>query len=239
MKPIKSRIRRIFAAGLLVLIPVSFTFFLIYKLVQWTDSLLQLALPLPRVVTLPGLGLVVLAALVFAVGLVATNFVGRKIVEFGERILERIPVVSSIYAGAKTLVEAFTIPTASAFRQVVLIEYPRRGMWALGFVTRDVGEGEPGILGGGKLNIFVPTAPNPTSGMVLVVPRDDAIFLDLSVKEAIEFIVSGGVLYPSVRYDRTDQAKSRPSSQLHSIARLRPSEVRHSAHKRPRDPRAV
>ncbi|MCD6327608.1 DUF502 domain-containing protein [bacterium] len=197
MKPVKGRIRRTFVAGLLVLIPISITFFLVFTLVQWTDGLLELALPLPRVVALPGLGLIVLMALIFAVGLVATNFMGKKIVAFGERILTSIPVIRSVYVGAKTLVEAFSIPSMSAFRQVVLIEYPRRGMWVLGFVTRSVSEDGTGIAGGGKLNIFIPTSPNPTSGMVVVIPTDEAIFLDLSVREAIEFIVSGGVLSPA------------------------------------------
>ena len=239
MKPVKSRIRRIFAAGLLVLAPVSFTFFLVYKLVQWTDDLLELALPLPRVVVLPGLGLIVLAALVFVVGLVTTNLVGRKVVEFGERVLERIPVVSSIYSGVKTLVEAFTLPSSSAFRQVVLVEYPRRGMWVLGFVTKEVGKNECGIAGGDKFNIFVPTSPNPTSGMVVVVERDDAIYVDLSVKEAIEFIVSGGVLYPSGKLVEGEKPQRRSSLPLPGIPMFKGPAIRTTGGERPSDPRLI
>ncbi len=241
MKLAKSRIRRIFAAGLLVLVPVSFTFFLVYKLVQWTDDLLKLALalPLPRVVALPGLGLIVLAALVFVVGLVTTNLAGRKVVEFGERVLERIPVISSIYSGVKTLVEAFTVPSSSAFRQVVLVEYPRKRMWVLGFVTKDVGQDESGVAGGNKLNIFIPTSPNPTSGMVVVVERDDAIYVDLSVKEAIEFIVSGGVLHPSGKLVVGEKPKRRSSLPLPGIPIFGGPPTRTGGGERPSDPRSI
>jgi len=239
MKPVRSRIRRIFAAGLLVTGPVSFTLFLVYKLVQWTDDLLHFALPLPRLLPLPGLGLIVLLALVFVVGLVTTNIAGRKVVEFGERILERIPVIRSIYSGAKTLVEAFTMPSSTAFRQVVLIEYPRKGTWALGFVTNEVGVGGRGIAGPDKLNIFVPTAPNPTSGMVIVVERDDAIYLDLSVKEAIEFIVSGGVLYPSGKFTDGKSPERRPSMSLPNISVFKRASARMGKREERRDPRAI
>ncbi len=239
MKPAKSRIRRIFAAGLLVLLPVSLTFFLVYKLVQWTDSLLRLALPLPEGWTKPGLGLIVLAALTFIVGLVATNLVGRKIVGFGERIMQSIPVISSIYSGAKTLLEAFTLPSSSAFRQVVLVEYPRRGMWVLGFVTKDVGDGESGIAGGKKLNVFIPTSPNPTSGMVVVIEQDDAIYLDLSVKEAIEFIVSGGVLYPTGKLEEGEKPKRRSSPPLPGIPIFKGASARTDGGEKPPDPRSI
>lgn len=239
MKPARSRIRRIFAAGLLVLAPVSFTFFLVYKLVQWTDDLLKLALPLPRVVALPGLGLILLAVLIFVVGLVTTNLVGRKVVYFGERVLERIPVVSSIYSGAKTLIEAFTLPSSSAFRQVVFVEYPRKGMWVIGFVTKEVGRDESGVAGGDKLNIFVPTSPNPTSGMVVVVEQGDVIYVDLSVKEAIEFIVSGGVLYPSGKHLEGEKPKRRSALPLPGIPIFKAPSVRTGGGERPSDPRSI
>ncbi|MBN1592281.1 MAG: DUF502 domain-containing protein [Candidatus Coatesbacteria bacterium] len=239
VKPSKSRIKRILAAGALVLVPVSLTFFLVYKLVQWTDDLLDLALPIPRAIALPGLGLIFLAALTLLVGLLATNLVGKKVVAFGERILESIPVISSIYSGAKTLVEAFTLPSSSAFRQVVLVEYPRRGMWVLGFVTKEVADGESGIGSGKKLNLFIPTSPNPTSGMVVVIERDDAIYLDLTVKEAVEFIVSGGVLYPSSRTVEDEKAKRRPPQPLTGIPIFRGNSARALGREKPPDPRSI
>lgn len=239
MKPLRSRIRRIFAAGLLVLLPVSFTLFLVYKLVEWTDDLLRLALPLPRLLALPGLGLIVLLALVFAVGIVTTNLAGRKVVEFGEWILDRIPVIRSIYSGAKTLVEAFTLSSSAAFKQVVLVEYPHKGMWVIGFVTKDVGEDERGVLGAGKLIVFIPTSPNPTSGMAVVVGRDDAMYVDLSVKEAIEFIMSGGVLYPSGKLAEEEKARKRSSLPLPSIAMFKGPPTRICGGERPSDPRSI
>jgi len=239
MKPTRSRIRRIFAAGLLVIGPISVTLFLVYKLVQWTDDILHFAIPLPPLLAKPGLGLIFLAALVFLVGLITTNIAGRKVVEFGERILKRIPVINSIYSGVKTLVEAFTMPSSGAFKQVVLIEYPRKGAWALGFVTNEVGIGGRGIAGPDKLNIFVPTAPNPTSGMVIVVERDDAIYLDLSVKEAIEFIVSGGVLYPSEKMADGKSPARVPSVSLPSISVFKRVSAKTGRREERRDPRAV
>jgi len=237
MKPIKARVKRIFVAGLLVLVPASVTFFLLVKLVQWTDSLLRVTFPLPRILAWPGLGLIFLAALVFLVGLVATNFIGRRVVNFGERILEKIPVVSSIYVGAKTLVEAFTLPSAAAFRQVVLVEYPRKGIWALGFITKDSEVKEGQEVGDDWLNVFVPTAPNPTSGMVLVVPRRDVAYLDLSVREAVEFIVSGGVLSPLRMKGQTHDKGKPTQTGWRGIGSLRRA-VREGGG-RPVDPRAV
>ena len=239
MKPVRSRIRRIFAAGILVVAPLLVTFFLVFKLVQWTDDLLKFAIPLPRLVELPGLGLIVLAAFVFVVGLVTANLAGRKVVELGERALERIPVVRSIYSGAKTMIEAFTLSSSSAFKQVVIVEYPRKGMWAYGFVTKEVGEVEWGVAGGDKLNVFIATSPNPTSGMTVVVERDDAIYVDLSVKEAVEFIVSGGVLYPSVKAVEGEKPRRRPFLPLPSIPMFKGPPTRICGGERPSDPRSI
>ena len=198
------RFRRIFVTGLLASIPLVVTFFLLSWLFTKLDGLsplltrglIALGLPLTPGFRIPGLGLVFTIALVFIVGAVITTFVGRRIVEMGERIVEKIPLVRTIYGGAKQVVDAVASQRGVAFNKVVMVEYPRKGIYSIGFTTCD-SEGEIQESSERHLvNVFIPTTPNPTSGLLIVIPEEDAVALSMTVEEGVKFVMSGGLLTP-------------------------------------------
>ncbi|MBI2369426.1 MAG: DUF502 domain-containing protein, partial [Deltaproteobacteria bacterium] len=149
----------------------------------------------------PGLGIMATIVLVFLVGLFTTNVVGRRLLEWAERLLVRVPVVKSIYLGSKQLVEAITLPGKQTFKRVVMIEYPRRGLYAVGFITStNIGEVHGGPPDGTSteyvVNVFVPATPNVTSGTLILVPKKEIIPLSLSVEDGVKLVVSGGIVSP-------------------------------------------
>jgi uncharacterized membrane protein len=196
-----SKLRRYFIAGLLVWLPLGVTIYLIKILLELMDrSLLLLPQSLQPEQLLgfriPGLGAVLLVALVLVTGMVAANLFGRQLVRLGEYVLERIPLVRTIYSAAKQLTESLFSGSGRSFRKVVLIEYPRSGLWTLAFLT-GTGVAETQQRTGRELiNVFVPTTPNPTSGFFLMVPRDGVIELEMSVDAAFKIILSAGAVVP-------------------------------------------
>ncbi len=195
---VRSSLKANLFAGILVLTPLVATFLALRIVVRWVDTLLLL-LPaqyrpeahLPFAI--PGLGFILLIVVLLLAGLLARNFLGRKLVSLSDAILARIPLVSSLYSGIKHLVE--TIFTSSRdFQRVVLIEYPRKGVYTMAFVT-GIAVGEiQSKTASTVLNIFVPTTPNPTSGFYLMVPEQDVTPLDMGVEEAFKLLISGGIL---------------------------------------------
>jgi uncharacterized membrane protein len=197
-------VRRVFITGLLASIPLVVTL----ALLSWvftkldrispalTQALIVLGLPLPPGYRIPGLGLLVTIILVFLIGLFTTTFVGRRIVDWGECILEKIPLVRTIYGGVKQVVESVASQQTTTFRQVVMVEYPRQGLYSLGFITcaskGEVQDADERHL----INVFIPTTPNPTSGMLIILPQEDIIYLSMTVEEGIKLIMSGGILAP-------------------------------------------
>jgi uncharacterized membrane protein len=195
------RLRNAFLAGLLVLLPV----FLTYLIFEWLFHLLDwrtgrwVRLTFGR--SIPGLGAVVTILVVLAAGFVTANLVGRRMVAYGENLINRLPLVRAIYQASKQIVSAFSRQDTAAFKQVVLVEYPRRGIWSIAFLTGEP-EGEmPKRLGKPLVSVLVPTTPNPTSGFLLIVPRDEVIFLDMPVSEGFKLVISGGILASSGRTD--------------------------------------
>jgi len=134
--------------------------------------------------------------LITLIGAVAAGFLGRWIIRLGESILNRMPVVRSIYGAIKQILETVISTQSDAFREVILVEYPRRGMWVIGFVTGSSKEEVARRMDGEMVNVFVPTTPNPTSGFLLFCPRDEVIFMDMSVEDAVKLVVSGGIVTP-------------------------------------------
>jgi uncharacterized membrane protein len=190
-------LRRRFLAGLLVLLPLAATIFVIRAAFNFLDGFL--AGPFERLVghKLPGVGLVSLILLVLLVGIVVRSFVGSRVVALYEALLARIPFARSVYSGAKQFTEALTSASTRSFETVVLVEYPRRGLWSVGFVTC-VSEGEvQATIREHVTNVFIPTTPNPTSGFLFMVPTRELIPLSMSVEEAIKLIVSGGLVAPA------------------------------------------
>lgn len=199
LKKLRHRIRGYFITGLLTVVPLSFTIYVISIVLKNSDKIFNL-LPEPynpkRLIPfpIPGLGIVVVLLIIFLIGLMVKNYVGSRIVEFGERIVYQIPLVRPIYSAVKQLLVAIFSQTGEGFERVVLIEYPRRGIYALGFVT-GVARGEVQQMTEQRvLNVFLPTTPNPTSGFYLLVPDTDIIPLKISVEDAFKLIISGGLV---------------------------------------------
>ena len=196
------RLRGWFLTGLLVTAPVLLTVYITWAAIKLIDG--QVNKLIPELTTrslgdIPGAGLVVGAVLITLIGAVAAGFMGRWIIKLGEAILNRMPVVRSIYGATKQILETVISTQSDAFREVVLVEYPRRGLWVIGFVTGATKGEVSRLLSGSNVNVFIPTTPNPTSGFLLFCPVKDIIYLDMSVEEAVKLVVSGGIVSPADR----------------------------------------
>lgn len=215
-----ARLRAYFLAGILVTAPLAITIALASWLIDFVDSRIVPLIPLRYnpdyylkeylgyEIGIPGLGLVVLIVFITLVGSMTAGFVGRFVIRLSENMLSRMPVIRSVYGASKQILETVLQQQSNAFRQAVLVEYPRRGIWAIGFITGRT-EGEVQNLTADELiNVFLPTTPNPTSGFLLFVPKEDLIKLNMSVEEAIKMVISGGIVTPPDR--RTQAEKSKP-----------------------------
>lgn len=194
-------LRRYLLAGLLIWVPLVITVVVIRVLMDFMDRILLL-LPdqwQPETLlgySIPGLGLVITVVIVWLTGLFAANLVGRKVVLLWEALLARIPLVRGIYSAVKQVAETIFNTDGEAFRKVLLIEYPRNGIWTLAFQTGIASNEIQERTGRGMVTVFVPTTPNPTSGFIMMVPREDAIELSMTVEEALKMVVSIGVVGP-------------------------------------------
>ncbi len=202
------RLRRYLVAGILVWLPLGITYFLLRFLVGVMDRSLGL-LPKPYQpeqwfgVPIPGLGVILTIIVLLITGLLAANIVGRSVVGGWESLMERIPIVRSIYSVAKKFAEVVFSDSGNAFKKVLLVEYPRKGIYTLTFQTAtEVGEIQ-GRTGEDVVCCFVPTTPNPTSGFIIIVPKKDTIELDMEVDEAAKLIMSLGVVIPRWSKEQT------------------------------------
>lgn len=206
------RIRTNFLAGVLVTAPIGITFYLAWIVIDWVDSRVTPMIParynpesyLPF--SLPGLGVLIIFLVLTVVGAFTTGLLGRWAVGIFERVLARMPVIRSVYGAIKQIIETVLKQQSNAFRQVVMFEYPRRGSWALGFITGTT-EGEvQNLTEDDVVNVFLPTTPNPTSGYLLFVPKKDLVVLSMTVEEGIKMVVSGGIVTPPDRRPPAVQA---------------------------------
>jgi len=195
------RLRRYLFAGLLIWLPVVVTVFVLKFLVGLMDRTLLLlpAVWRPEAVLgfgIPGLGLLLAFLVLLVTGLAVTNLVGRQLVSWWEEFMQRIPVVRSIYSGAKTFTETVFSRKGQAFKHVLLVEYPRKGIWSLGFQSGDEVAEAAQRTGRRLVCVFIPTTPNPTSGFIIMVPKEDVIPLDMSVDDAMRLVFTLGVVAP-------------------------------------------
>ncbi len=199
------RLRNYLIAGILVIAPIGLTIWLSLLFVTWIDDRVMPLVPfryhpeayLPF--TIPGLGLIIVLIGLILVGALTTNLLGRTFLRISERVLERMPIIRGIHATFKQVFETVLSHQSDAFRQVVLVEYPRRGIWALGFLTGETLGEVQNLTAEKVLNIFLPTTPNPTSGFLLFLPEDDVVVLDMTVEEGIKMVMSGGIVTPPDR----------------------------------------
>lgn len=193
--------RKYFVTGLLILVPLAITLWVLNLIVSTMDQSLLL-LPAqwrPEAVfgfAIPGLGTILTLVIIFLTGLATRNFIGKRVVLVWEAVLRRIPVFNTIYSSVKQVSDTLFSSSGNAFRKALLVQYPRQGSWTIAFMTGVPGGDVRNHLTGDYVSVYVPTTPNPTSGFFLMVPRTDTVELDMSVDEALKYIVSMGVVTP-------------------------------------------
>lgn len=212
-----ARLRGNFLAGLIIIAPIGLTLWLIWTVVGWIDGWVWPFVPyayqpeelinrwfrgpdMDRIaVNVRGIGVVIFLLFTVIVGWMGKGIMGRSFLRWGESLVQRMPIVRSIYSGVKQIAETVFSQRDTSFDRACLVEYPRKGIWAIAFISTDAkGEIERGIpVPGGKISVFLPTTPNPTSGFLLFVPKDDIIELEMSVEDAAKLVISAGLVYPN------------------------------------------
>ncbi|HJU70765.1 MAG TPA: DUF502 domain-containing protein [Paucimonas sp.] len=203
--------RKYFITGLLILVPLAITLWVLNLIIGTMDQSLLL-LPerwRPEALVgfhIPGIGTILTLLVIFLTGVATRNFVGKQVVYLWESMLIRIPVVKSIYSSVKQVSDTLFSSSGNAFRKAMLVQYPHQGAWTIAFLTGVPGGDVKNHLTGDYISVYVPTTPNPTSGFFLMLPRADAIELDMSVDEALKYIVSMGVVAPEYLSRKADTA---------------------------------
>ena len=204
-KSIFTKIRGYFLTGIIVTAPIGLTFYVSFLFIGFIDSKVRNIIPvkyhydniLPF--EIPGIGLLIVFFMLTFIGFLTAGIIGRYIIKLGERIIARLPIIRSVYGALKQIFESVLKTSSKSFREVVLIEYPRKGIWAIGFITGDT-KGEVQESSKDELvNVFLPTTPNPTSGFLLFVPRKDLRVLNMNVEEGIKMVISGGIVTPKFK----------------------------------------
>lgn len=202
-----TRLRNYFLTGFIICAPLAITAYLVWSFIGWVDSWVKPYIPqvynpdnyLPF--SIPGFGLLVAFFVITIVGFLTANFIGRTIVGYGEDLLSRMPFVRNLYSGLKQIFQTVFSEQETSFEKVALIEYPRKGLWALVFIATDTrGEVDLVLKDNGKetVSVFLPTTPNPTSGFLLFVPKDDMHVLEMTVEQAAKLVISAGLVAPDV-----------------------------------------
>jgi uncharacterized membrane protein len=195
-------LKKYLITGLLVWIPLAITIWVLHLIVSSMDQVLNILPPAlqPAILfgrQIPGLGLLLTVLVVLLTGVLASNIIGQRLLRIWDSVLRRIPVVKSIYGGVKQVSDTLFHPGGEAFRKALLVQWPREGSWTIAFLTGQPGGDVANHLEGDYVSIFVPTTPNPTGGYFVIVPRKHVVELDMSVDDALKYIISMGVVAPS------------------------------------------
>ncbi|HSR02318.1 MAG TPA: DUF502 domain-containing protein [Methylophilaceae bacterium] len=199
--------RNYFITGLLVLVPLVVTFWLLSTLIQIMDQSLLL---LPEAwrpekmlgFSVVGLGAVLTVTIIFVTGIIATNIFGQQLILLWEKLLSRVPVVKSIYSSVKQVSDTIFSDSGNAFRKALLVEFPRKGSWTIAFLTGEPGGDVSNHLHGDYVSVYVPTTPNPTGGYFLMMEKKDVVELDMSVDQALKYIISMGTVAPELKSEK-------------------------------------
>nr|WP_321457075.1 DUF502 domain-containing protein [uncultured Cohaesibacter sp.] len=231
-----ARVRNYFLTGLVIAAPIGITIYITWAFIGWVDSTVKPYIPhiynpdnyLPF--SVPGVGLVFSFLILTILGFITANFVGRSMLTFGEVLVGRMPLVRNLYNALKQIFETALSQKGKTFRKAAVVEYPRKGLWALAFVATET-KGEvahrieekekPGADHTGYISVFLPTTPNPTSGFLLFVPRNDVILLDMSVEDAAKLVVSAGLVTPEFV---TKNAAKEDKKKAHKLFGIGPKE---------------
>lgn len=196
-------LRASFLTGLVVIAPIGLTIWLIWTMVGWVDGFVLPLVPFAPEnyigINLRGVGVIIFLLFTIFIGWIAKGLIGRSMLRFGESLVDRMPVVRTIYSGVKQIAETVFAQKERTFEKACLIEYPRRGIWAVGFISTNA-KGEvaaKAATSGQLMSVFIPTTPNPTSGFLLFLPKEDVIELDMAVEDAAKLVISAGLVYPN------------------------------------------
>lgn len=225
---LSKKIQRYFLTGIVVLTPIVLTIYIFWKIFiifdNWMAGVLQFLFVRILGITnyyhrIPGLGILVMILLIILVGILTRLYVGRKLLDLGNWIAGKIPFFNSIYMTLKQIVEALFSDKGEVFRKAVLIEYPRKGIYSIGFMTQDTRGEVQNRAPKDLISVFIPTTPNPTSGFLLFVPKEDAIELKMSIEDAIKLIVSGGAINPTELQNAQSAENAEKKDSLFSFLR--------------------
>jgi uncharacterized membrane protein len=204
------RLRNYFVTGVAVTAPAAITVYLVWAIVSWIDHKLTPLIPakynpntyLPF--DIPGLGLVLALVILTIIGALTANFFGRLLIDATEKIMSRMPVIRSIYGTTKQVFDTIAAQNSTSFKEVVLVEYPRKGLWAIAFVATETKGPVASVMSEPMVSVFLPTTPNPTSGFLLFVPRRDLVTLDMTIEDGIKYVISAGLV-------TNDKGKEKPT----------------------------
>jgi len=209
-----SKLKTYLFTGILVTAPVAITFYMAYELFLWTDKWSRALIP-PQMTAhelipyIPGVGVAMLILILILIGMFTTGFIGKFFVRLGNFIISKMPLVSSIYSLLKQLFETIFSPKSQSFKEAVLLEYPRKGLWIIGFLAGETSsELQTKFAPKQMVSVFVPTTPNPTSGFLIMVPEEDIIKLDMSVEDALKYTVSCGIVTPETEKKQKKNQKT-------------------------------
>jgi len=188
------RIKRLFVRGMLALIPIVVTIYVLNLIFSFLDGLLSVFVHDLFGLRIPGVGALASILLILIIGLVVTDVLGARLVHFAERLLKKVPIVPRIYFAIKQIIEAFSLQGKHSFSKVAMIEYPRKGIYSIGFIISECKSEIQTAAGQKLINVFVPTTPNPTTGFLLMVPENEAIVLDITIEEGLKLILSAGMV---------------------------------------------
>ncbi len=203
-KNIVSALKRYFISGVLVVVPLILTYIVLKFLFEAVDGILRPILYKAFGYYVPGLGIFTTLLLILLAGVLTRNIIGARLYRLGDRLLRRMPIIRPVYSAAKQLLESVTVPSAKSFTEVALVEYPRRGVYTLGFIAKWVDLEISGEIRK-YASIFVPSTPTPITGSVVMFPADEVLSVNMTVEEGIKFIVSGGVASPELIKHRPRQ----------------------------------
>lgn len=190
-------LRNYLITGLIILLPLIVTIYVVTAIFNAVDGVLRPVVELLIGRSVYGLGFILTIGFILGVGAVGTNVIGRKLIDYGEKILTKIPLVRNIYLTVKQIIDGLFLKNKNAFKKVVLVEYPREGLYQVGFLTSEgIGEVQSNTSQE-VVNVFMPTTPNPTSGMLILAPKKDVTHLDMTVEQGLKLIISGGTVVPA------------------------------------------
>lgn len=201
-----ARLRGYFLAGILITAPIAITIYLTWAFLNMIDSRVRRLIPFEKMLppehlyyAVPGIGILIAIVFFVLIGFFARNFLGRLAIRMSEYVMHKMPVMRTLYGAIKQIFETIMASKSQAFREVVMLEYPRKGVWSIGFITGNTKGEVQEATQEETMNVFVPTTPNPTSGYLLFVPKKELKYLKMSVEEGIKLVVSAGIITPKER----------------------------------------